>query len=149
MQLATYIGDTVQAINDLKTGIRLNPFSAEALRRLAIIQYEQKIIPKAIINLNQALKLDEEIPDNVSASNIVLPIRNFDKALDDLQAILKIDSTNALVYYNRAVLLTELGRYNEAIDDYTEAINNNPDNILTYYNRAGAKLHSTIVKGIV
>ena len=42
-----HLGDTVQAINDLKTGIRLNPFQPKHYG-LAIIQYEQKIIPKQL-----------------------------------------------------------------------------------------------------
>jgi tetratricopeptide (TPR) repeat protein len=142
------LGDTVAAIRDLKTGIRLNPFSAEALRRLAIIQYEQKNFEEAIVNLNQALKLDEGNTMIMFQRAIsYYQLKKFDKALEDLQNVLNIDTTNALVYYNRAVLLSEMGRYNEAIEDYSEAMLINPDNILTYYNRAGVRIELNDFRG--
>jgi tetratricopeptide (TPR) repeat protein len=59
-------------------------------------------------------------------------------AIDNLTAALKINPDFALAYYNRGVAYDDLENYTAAIADYTSALKINPDDADAYYNRGVA-----------
>ena len=58
------------------------------------------------------------------------------QAIEDFSRAIALDSTNALTYFNRAILRTQIGDYNRALDDYNRVAFYSPNNVLVYYNRA-------------
>lgn len=62
--------------------------------------------------------------------------RQFDRAISDFNAALKINPYEVLAYYNRGNVYYDLGQYGRAISDYAAAIEIEPENALIYFNRA-------------
>ena len=50
--------------------------------------------------------------------------------------MIRLDSTNSLTYFNRAILRSQIGDYNRALEDYDKVALYSPNNVLVYYNRA-------------
>jgi tetratricopeptide (TPR) repeat protein len=64
--------------------------------------------------------------------------KEFDKALADYSAIIKLDPQSALAFNNRGYTRMDKGEVDKAIADYTEAIRLDPKYVLAYQNRARA-----------
>lgn len=58
------------------------------------------------------------------------------KAIEYLNNIIKLKPDEAIAYYNRGVIYSELGQYQRAIEDYNQAIYLKPDLGQAYINRA-------------
>jgi tetratricopeptide (TPR) repeat protein len=58
------------------------------------------------------------------------------KAIEYLNNIIKLKPNEAVAYYNRGVIYSELGQYQRAIEDYNQAIRLKPDFGQVYTNRA-------------
>jgi tetratricopeptide (TPR) repeat protein len=63
---------------------------------------------------------------------------DYDKAIVELNKIIKIYPDSADSYYNRGTLYAEEGKFDQAIADCSKAIEINPNYADAYYNRAVA-----------
>lgn len=61
--------------------------------------------------------------------------KEYNKALDDCNAGLKVDSNNYKLYINRGTAYRNLERYDLALDDFTRAIEKNPESVESYLDR--------------
>ena len=61
------------------------------------------------------------------------------RAVDDLDRVININSENVLAYFNRAAVFMQQGKWQQAINDYDRAIELYPDFAKAYINRSYAK----------
>jgi tetratricopeptide (TPR) repeat protein len=66
---------------------------------------------------------------------------NLEACISSLDKLLQINPGEVLAWYNRGVVLDELGHYEEATASYDKALQFNPDDDVTWYNR-GIALHT-------
>ena len=66
---------------------------------------------------------------------------DFDKAIADYDAAIRIRPNYVAAYHNRAMANNDKGRSDQAIADYDTAIRLQPDDAFAYENRGRAKLH--------
>lgn len=59
-------------------------------------------------------------------------------ALEDFNAALRIDPSNADAYSNRGAVFANLGEYRRAVQDFDAALKADPDHNVTYFYRASA-----------
>ena len=60
-----------------------------------------------------------------------------DKAIEDFNKAIELDSQNSIIYSNRGLVNRKLERYDAAIDDYSNEIKfGHPQNIKAFNNRA-------------
>lgn len=64
---------------------------------------------------------------------------DFDKAIADHSAAIRLDQSNAAIYYNRGYLLSRKSDYDNAILDFTASIRLNPRDAGVYYSRGYAR----------
>jgi tetratricopeptide (TPR) repeat protein len=63
---------------------------------------------------------------------------DYDNAIEDYTAALRINPDYATAYYNRGATYANKGMYDRAIEDYTAALRIDPDYASAYINRASA-----------
>ncbi|NNL74956.1 MAG: tetratricopeptide repeat protein [Desulfobacterales bacterium] len=80
---------------------------------------------------------DDAVLDGVSNLNLNKP----QKAYEDFNRAIEIDSTRANGYVGRANTLNTLGRYQEALKDYNKALEIDPKLANAYVNRGSAYSH--------
>ena len=73
-------------------------------------------------------------PDNVKMKYL--------SAINDLTEALKLNTTDAMLYYNRATLYARSYEYSKAITDFDKALELNPLLAEAYYNRGLALIYS-------
>ncbi|HLI13677.1 MAG TPA: tetratricopeptide repeat protein [Alphaproteobacteria bacterium] len=71
---------------------------------------------------------------------------DFDKALVDYSAAIKLRPDYVAAYDNRGVVYRDLGQTDKEIADFNEAIGLNADDAFAYENRGRARLHTGQVK---
>ena len=65
-----------------------------------------------------------------------MSLNNYDKAIEDFNKAIKLDSSLAVAYNNRGSAYSLIKNYNKAIEDFSKAIKLNPDKLwLIYYSR--------------
>ncbi|MDX1993632.1 MAG: tetratricopeptide repeat protein [bacterium] len=68
-------------------------------------------------------------------ANLYTLERNYDRALDDYNALIELDPDNLTYYQNRAGLFVEQGDYAGAVDEYTRIIEIEPENANNFLSR--------------
>ncbi len=135
--------DTVRAEAVLDSALYYNKYSDLAYAMRGMLNYERGQYPKALSDLDQAVKNNGFRPDYLINRAIVkMQTNNLRGAMDDLDQAIKLDGSNSNAYYNRALLKSEVGDDNNAIDDYTTCLALDPNNYTAYLQRAF--LHSKL-----
>ena len=67
---------------------------------------------------------------------VYLELRNFEKALDDVNMAIKLDEDNYDYFDSRGEILMTMGKLNEAIEDLNYALSKNIDFVPSLDNRA-------------
>ncbi|MBD2200312.1 tetratricopeptide repeat protein [Calothrix anomala FACHB-343] len=134
--LARYqLGDYHSAIDDYTQAIRINPHVAVTYRNRGDARSHLGDRQGAIEDYSQAIKINPHyaVTDKNSSISRYLLIeqQKFTQAI-------KINSNDALAYYNRAQARADLGDYEGTIADYTQAIKINPNYVDAYYSRGNA-----------
>jgi tetratricopeptide (TPR) repeat protein len=103
----------------------------------AISDYEQNNPKQAIVELNQALRLDQEnAPAHKILGEIFLGQNNLSKALASYTAALKAGDTSAQVCSNIGLIYMRLENYPKAVEFLEKAYKLDPDNLDLQYNFA-------------
>lgn len=95
---------------------------------------------KAIELFNKSLPLEPEVAEDVFyyRAKAYFLLKQYQKALDDLTACIKIEPKAPWSYYQRARVHDEMKNYQKEIDDLTTSINLDPEYKFAYRNRAEA-----------
>ena len=124
---------TILAICFAAAGIYVIP----AERKLYLGSATLAICSAAIISKRRNRKLDSK---ELIKRGIFKGVQNDHLgAIKDYTKAIKLDQSNAFIYFKRAEEKVVLGNYLEAINDYNKAIEINPKDADSYYGRANAK----------
>lgn len=114
----------------------LNPRDSYAYELIAAIYIEQEDYDEAIDPFARAAQL---APDRLSMFHerglVYWRLNLLEKALVDLNTVIKFDDTLSSAYTNRGIIYADLGLYELAQADYNHAIELDPNNSIAYYNR--------------
>src|SRR5690606_17575861 len=99
---------------------------------------------QAVNDFSAALQLGGQATAEVytARAEARIYLNEFDAALEDLNAAIKLDDTNINNYYNRAILLEDLEKYDLAVKDYSKVIETNKEDALAYFNRGNCLMQS-------
>jgi tetratricopeptide (TPR) repeat protein len=114
-----------------------NPKIAKALCKRGDTWQEKKEYNKAIVDYDQALRLDPNFAVAFNnRGNAWLAKGEHDKAIVDYSEAIRVDPSYALAFYNRGLAWQNKKEYDKAIVDYSEAIHFNPKHALAYHAKA-------------
>src|SRR5262249_10116961 len=72
----------------------------------------------------------------INRGNAHLSKQNYDRAIDDYNKAVRLDTKNAIGFNNRGLAYLRRGRIDRAIEDFDEAIRLNPKYTMAFVNRA-------------
>lgn len=140
--------DNVQAIDYYKKAMELAPKNDELPFYIASIyandndftnakQYIEIALSKNSFN-RQAKELqkyitDKEIEGVLAKAVSLYEQGNYNEAIEGFDKIIKMNSTNATVYYYRAMAFDALKNYPKAIEDYKSTLKYAPEMYIAYY----------------
>ncbi|MDP4266599.1 MAG: tetratricopeptide repeat protein [Bacteroidota bacterium] len=129
-------GDTLKAIENIKTAIEQKPDYYDANLMLAKI-YSAKKNKLAIDYYNSALNINPKSIEVLYGLGLFYQNNNqINKAIDCYMNILQISPQNKFAHYNLGYInLIYLNKYQEAIRHFTNAINCDHNYVEAYYNR--------------
>ena len=123
-----------QANVNFTKAIRYNPEKGRYYRVRGLTYADEGKNEEALADFDKAIELD---PNDVHALAARAGVRDdFEKALDDLSAALKITPDNAVLYISRAMLFLEHDEFQLALADAAKADEVAPDSVLTIQLRA-------------
>lgn len=59
-------------------------------------------------------------------------MKEYDKALENFDKIIELDSTFTFAHHNKGLIYMEMGEYDKAIKHFNDALNNDSDYIPSY-----------------
>ena len=121
-----------------KNLLKYNPKYDRAYRGLAKLRLSQGDTLNAIGNLDTALIINKNMHEAYAmrANLYMLYLKDYDKALVDMDEAIKLSPQESEYFVLRAHLKYETDDYNGALDDLSLAIEHNSNNYIAYYNRA-------------
>jgi tetratricopeptide (TPR) repeat protein len=96
--------------------------NAEAMIHLQRGEYEAALACDDRIIANPPSP-EEGFAARANRASILWDLKRNDEALEAFRGVLEIDATDAWVWHNMSILLTQMGRLNEALDANTHALN--------------------------
>ena len=121
-------GELKTALKLLNMAVSLNPENGRTYYNRAVIFDQMNLKEEAILDYNSALEKDpnEALAIFRNRSALYLETGKYDKALKDLDELIRIDKSNYSHYYNRAFSKVMLKDYDGAIADYRIVLKFNP-----------------------
>ena len=117
------LGDTVKALNDLNTAIKLMPENTDNYEKRAEIYYEQNKFDLSDADYNKIISLDEGgVMGHMGLGRNALERKDWDTALKHFNHVLKLHEDYGDGYYFRSCAYTEQKKWPQAIDDLIKAI---------------------------
>ena len=121
------------SVNTYSQAIEINPANPFLYLNRSTTRAEMIDFISSIDNAYQRITIDTD--PALRLQNDHSRSYNYDEAIADLNASLKLYPDFAYSYYNRANLMALSGKLPEAYEDYTRAIELNPQFAEAYYNR--------------
>ena len=121
------------SINTYTAAIQASPSNPFVYLNRATTRAEMIDFISSIDNAYQRISIESDPARQLH--NRAARTYSYDEAIADLTKSIKLYSTFAYAYYNRANLLALSGKLPEAFEDYTKAIELNPNFAEAYYNR--------------
>lgn len=115
----------LEAIEDYKNAIKLEPENPYPYNNLACIYEEREEYEEAIGYFKKAIELDKEGNSSQFYNNIIdcyIRLNNNEMALKYFDRANKAVKSNKKLYLEKAKLLTKMKLYDEAIENYKEAL---------------------------
>jgi tetratricopeptide (TPR) repeat protein len=144
-------GEVDRAIADYDEAIRLNPRYAMAFVNRANARRIKGRIDLAIKDCDQAIGVNPNLANAFFARAVAyqeMAQWDFDayltegmyedRAIQDYNAVIRLDPNNAAALRNRGIVNTKRQRYDQAISDFSEAIRIDPNAASACYGRAYA-----------
>lgn len=117
-----------QAIEQLNTAIRLNPYTADYFGLLSLILLEEKDFKKALNAANEGLAIDGESIACLNARSTALnKLQQTDDAMETMRNALDKDPENDFTHTTIGWNLLEKGKNKEAAVHFKEALRINPE----------------------
>lgn len=126
------LGEKKLALADFDKSISLNHNLTAQFHRLRLLP-DQKAARAEYQKLLAAKFKDPD--DNFALSGMHVHFGYKEKAIAALNLVIAKDAANSLAYFNRAVLLAEMGENQRALSDYDKSIDLDKSNPKAYYNR--------------
>jgi tetratricopeptide (TPR) repeat protein len=124
----------------LTEAIERNPEGAHFRVARAINYTAQGDYPKALLDYNAALLLDNADPEAWMRRALVKEkMKDFNGALADYTQSIKLKDDDEKVWLHRGDLMMQLNKVKDAIEDYTIAVTHHPAYGIAYYHRGIAK----------
>lgn len=121
-------GDTVQALNDLGTALKIEPQNTNLYKDRAQIYYEREQYPESDNDYRKIIEIDRgnELGYMGLARNAMTQGK-YDEAIDGFTYVIKLWPDYAQAYTFRAESNIGKEQWNEATDDILKALKLNPD----------------------
>lgn len=133
-------GEIDTALNKINKAIEINPNYVEAYVLRAAIKNKQKDTVGVLLDYNKIIELNPSIPGievvYINRSAIFLQHGEIDKALNDADKAVSINSKSAEIYIGRAVVRLQKGDLEGSLADYEKSIILNPKIASAYLGRA-------------
>lgn len=110
-----------------------------------MVQLNLKEYKKALKNFKKAAAIDKSNRDaRLYLANAYTEVDQYHKSLNILNKEVEYAQksnldTQAVIYYNRAIVLTKVGKFDKAIQDFTKALQMKPNYTSAYMGRASAR----------
>jgi len=129
-----------RAITELKVLSDLLPASAVIYELRATLRFETGDYLASAKDNSEALRLNPAgAATYLTRSGVAYSrLKQFDRALNDLDKAIQIDSHYDLAFYNRGIVFALQGNFEAAIKDFTEALAIDPQYALALCNRGTA-----------
>lgn len=124
-----------QAEKNFKEAVATDPNNAEAFRYRALLNYQRKLYTESIADLNVYLTFDENNTIAlIDLARSYFGIRDSTKGVEFLNKVLTIEPQNAVIVYEKALMLHYWGKAKEAAEAFTRVLNLNYNmaNVLFY-----------------
>jgi tetratricopeptide (TPR) repeat protein len=117
-----------QAVADYDATLKLTPLDPKVHNFLGNALVPQKKFQEAFNAYTEALKLGHPEPAIVldNRGDVFFHVKNYDKAIADYSAAIKINPRYATAYFDRGAAHEEKGEYNEAQEDFDKAVQLDP-----------------------
>ncbi len=113
-------------------------FDAWAIRGL--IRFEQEEYEKALSDMNESIRLNQQNPVAFNNRGIILnAMGRFPEAMVNLDHAIKLKKDYADAFENRGLVNASMGQYPKAVEDYDQAIELRETNPWSYINRGSAQ----------
>ncbi len=117
------VGQTAQAISELKRALEIAPNSDEAYRRLGRAYAATGQKDEAIKALQKAVEINPYYWMNQSALGAAyIDFGNYDGAVKQFQMVTQLEPQNAAGYDNLGSVYSRMGRYEESVTAYQKAL---------------------------
>lgn len=121
------VGQTSQAISELKRALDIAPNSDEAYRRLGRAYAATGQKDEAIKALQKAVEINPYFWMNQSALGAAyIDFGNYEGALKQFQLVTQLEPQNAAGYDNLGSVYSRMGRYEESVTAYQKALQIQP-----------------------
>ncbi len=121
------VGQTSQAISELKRALDIAPNSDEAYRRLGRAYEATGQKDEAIKALQKAVEINPYFWMNQSALGAAyIDFGNYEGALKQFQLVTQLEPQNAAGYDNLGSVYSRMGRYEESVSAYQKALQIQP-----------------------
>jgi tetratricopeptide (TPR) repeat protein len=130
-------GDTLKAIDDLDTAIKLNKNETYPYLMRAEVKAAQMQWGDARADMDRAIELlPKETGLYINRAYIRYNDDDYFGAMSDYNYALELEPDNMIARYNRALLRYEIRDLYAAQEDFTAVLNQQPDNFHARYSRA-------------
>lgn len=120
--------DYKKALEVLKEATRLAPKDAYNSHLSGLCHAELQMIDAAMSDYNRAIGLNDQDVDSLNNRGVIyLDRKNFQKAFEDFDRIIKLGKGEGRTYYNRSLTYTALGKNDLAQADLKKAKSMNYD----------------------
>lgn len=134
-------GDTIAAIADIDTTLKINPesFNGHTLRADVALRGGVTQRDTALYHLNRAIRLQPRLAGlYVNRAYLMYLSDDWFSAMSDYDTALAMDPLNEQALFNRGLLEIEAGAMDKALDDFTAVLKLDPENLHARYNRSVA-----------
>lgn len=111
-----------EAISDFKKANEINPSNHAALFETGVIYANKSDFENALKYFGDAITVNQDVKYLYKRSIILFQQKEYDKALDDLNKIIKSDPSFAYAYNDRGSVYKEQSKLDDAIADYKKAV---------------------------
>ena len=128
--------DTVAALADLESSLKINKYDSEVYSTRALLYVKQERYEEAELDLTYAIHLNPKSNYYINRALTRYHRQELRGAMNDYDLALDLDPNNVLGHYNRGLLRAQVGDDNRAIEDFNVVIDCEPENTMAIFNRA-------------